>query len=117
MPNDMHIAIPEPISCRKKILETAIETVRDLKKYERLVQLRKEKTIYYNHLRKNIRELKSIMSELDYLPKVKIQGEETKQLKKKTVKTKKQKVQPKPKKKVNRLDKDIEALKARIKSL
>jgi len=114
----MHISIQEPISCRKRILETTIEVIRDLKKYEKLAQIRKEKLIYHGHLRKNIRELKTAMAQLDYLPKVKVQERKEKTPKKQeTSKPKKHKAPAKPKKVVNKLDQDIEALKARIRSL
>ncbi len=117
MPENMHVAIQEPISCRKKILETAIDVIRDLKKCERLKQLKKEKIVYYGHLRKNIRELKTLISQLDYLPKVKIK--EPAPVKKHRLKTspKKPKHLPKVKKEVSKLDRDIAALKERIKSL
>ena len=116
MPEKMHVVIQEPISCRKKILETAIGVVRDLKKYERLQQLKKEKIVYYGHLRKNLRELKTLMAQLDYLPKVQIKEHIHKKHKEKTS-PKQSKHHPKPKKEVSKLDRDIAALKARIKNL
>jgi len=114
----MHVAIQEPLSCRKEILETTIEVIRNLKKYEKLVQIKKEKLIYQSRLRKNVKELKTAIGQLDYLPKVKVQEKKEKTLKKQEVsKPKKHKAPAKPKKKVNKLDHDIAALKARIRSL
>jgi len=127
-PRIMHFAIQEPIECRKKILESTIEIVRSLKNYERLKQIKKEKIIYKNHLKKNIKEIKTLLTELNYLPRVTYEKKQPKpaveqkaRIQKKDKKTKvkkqaKEKVKKAPSK-IDKLNKDIAALKKRIHSL
>ena|SRR3989344_4101283 len=113
----MHIMIPRPHSSRKEILQCNIDVIRFLKVYERLKLIRKEKLLYNNYIKKEMKELNGTMQRLfESLPEVKIEEREKR---KEKLEKKEREIIEKPARsaELDKLEQDIKNLQEKINSL
>ncbi len=112
----VHVRIAKPITYRKKILESAIDTTRLLQKFEYFKAVRDKKEFYKKQLKTTINEINNLINDLEIkeLP-------ETKSIKEKsTIKDKIQgisSIKEKPSSAMDKLDKDLMSIQDKLKNL
>ncbi len=108
----MHVLVPNPDESRKEVLEGCIDIVRMLKSFEKIRVIRKEKALYINYLKKEMKEFKGVLINLDNLPKVKVEQREREE---KKLKKEERKIEsPKRNPELEKLEKDIRELQSKI---
>jgi hypothetical protein len=126
-----YVQIPSPVNSRKALLGGAIDIIQFLKDYEKVLQVKKEKQIYLNQCKRNFAFLKQEFIEINKLPKVdmanlekhelpvdKNQVIDIKKLKKKAQVSDRELLKEQPKqKKMDKLQSDMDMLKAKLASL
>ena len=111
----VHVRLNEPNNSRKEILQSTIDIIQLLKGFEKLKLLGREKLIFMSNLKREFKELDSLISKLDSLPKIKIEYD-VEEKSKKGVK----KIEEKTIRKTSEFDKleeDINKLRSKINSL
>ncbi|MDD5331413.1 MAG: hypothetical protein PHE43_01140 [Candidatus Nanoarchaeia archaeon] len=128
-----YVQIPSPVNSRKELLGGAIDIIQFLKDYENVIKVRKEKLVYLNQCKRNFNEIKIEFNEILKLPKVDI-GElekhqqhidkdqiiDIKKFKKKAASFNDADILKEPgkkQKKVDKLQSDMDLLKAKLASL
>ena len=125
------VDVPEALQLKRQILESDINTINILQSIEALKQIRKEKSKLQSDIKHDLKELKSLMSDLDtLLPRpeaVKVKRKPKKRVKmkkklKKQVKKQKQEKQEKKEgegvsKKTLKLREELETIRRRLEVL
>src|SRR3989344_6400655 len=109
----VHVRIAKPITYRKKILESAIDTTRLLQKFEYFKTVRDKKEFYRKQFKTTINEIKNMINDLEIkeLP-------ETKSIREKpTIKERIEGIKEKPSSAMDRLDKDLMSIQDKLKNL
>jgi|TARA_Y100000310_G_C20563564_1_gene754306 hypothetical protein len=117
MDKSMHVMISRPNESRKDLLQGNIDIIRFLKGNEKLKLIRKEKNLYSRYVKREVKELKTLMQKLfESLPEVKIQEKE-KRIKK--IEQKEKEIIEKPSRnlELEKLEQDIKKLQQKIGSL
>src|SRR3989344_5393985 len=111
----MHVMVSQPNQSRRSLLQSNIDIIRILKGYEKLKIIKKERLLYANYIKKEVKELNTLVENLyENLPHVR----QERHIEQEKESKKKQKVKEKPRNtELDRLEQDIKKLQDKINSL